>query len=215
MDAQGGSANVVQVEASARRESKIVEAAQARSVDYEPIIEHTVAGLAHNTPDRRRRIYEHARSVVMGRVELETLALDLAIEKIERRWRAREAAENVAAGNAIASDLGERRRRGRRIATISIAGRLVRRVAGAIGVAAVLAVAAATVFDAHVKDKAIYRTVSGAIERWFSDPGREPGATARVAPRDRSAGRGSTPAAPAHAATLAGAEAPATTVVTA
>src|SRR5258706_6932209 len=95
MDAQDGSTDVAQVEASRRRESKVVTGARVRSIDYEAIIEDTVAGFVGSTPDQRRQIYAHARSVVLHRlwllplpeptVELEKLALDLAIRKIERR----------------------------------------------------------------------------------------------------------------------------------
>src|SRR5499433_1821794 len=100
MDAEDGSANVVQVEASGRRESKIVAAALMRSTDYEPIIEDTVAGFARNASDKRRKVYAHARSVVIRKLrrrqlpeaifEVEKLALDLAIKEVERRWRARD-----------------------------------------------------------------------------------------------------------------------------
>src|SRR5215470_2858499 len=103
MDAQGDSEDVVQVEASDRRESKIVAAARERSIDYEAIIEDTVAGFVGNTPDERRKVYAHARSAFLHRlwlmelpepvVELEKLALDLAIGKIERRWGSQDIAE--------------------------------------------------------------------------------------------------------------------------
>src|SRR5258708_5089974 len=112
MGAQGDSEDVVQVEASRRRESKIVAAARGRSFNYEAIIEDTVAGFVGHTPDERRKIYAHARSVVLHRlwlmrlpepiVELEKLALDLAIGKIERRWGAHDAMEKLAAGELAA-----------------------------------------------------------------------------------------------------------------
>ena len=57
-----------------------------------------VAGLADNTPDARRDVYAQARGVVHRHlqlmrlpepiVELEKLALDLTIRKIERQARA-------------------------------------------------------------------------------------------------------------------------------
>src|SRR5712671_7900945 len=112
MDAQDGSTDVVQVEASRRRESKVVTGGRVRSIDYEAIIEDTVAGFVGSTPDQRRQIYAHARSVVLHRlwllrlpeptVELEKLALDLAIGKIERRWGPRETAEKSAAKRSAA-----------------------------------------------------------------------------------------------------------------
>jgi hypothetical protein len=65
--------------------------------DYGPIVENAIAALAHNAPDARREVYARVRSIVMHHlrlsgqpdaiVELETLALDLAISKVERRWR--------------------------------------------------------------------------------------------------------------------------------
>jgi hypothetical protein len=65
--------------------------------DYRPIVENAIAALARNTPDARREVYARVRSIIMHHlqvsaqpdaiVELETLALDLAIGKVERRWR--------------------------------------------------------------------------------------------------------------------------------
>src|SRR5262252_3723796 len=114
MDAQDGSTDVVEVEASRRRESKVVTGARVRSIDYEAIIEDTVAGFVGNTCDERRKIYWLARSVVWHRlwllqlpepiVEAEKLALDFAIGKIERRWGARDAAEEFAAERPIPID---------------------------------------------------------------------------------------------------------------
>src|SRR5713226_4158788 len=114
MDAQDGSTDAAQVEASRRRESKVVTGARVRSIDYEAIIEDTVAGFVGDTSDQRRKIYAHARSVVLHRlwlmrlpeptVELEKLALDLAIGKIERRWGAQDAAEKLAAEEPAAEN---------------------------------------------------------------------------------------------------------------
>jgi tetratricopeptide (TPR) repeat protein len=116
MDAQDSSADVVEVEASGRRESKVAAAVRARSVDYQSIINDTVTGLAPNTAHQRQKIYAHARLVIahglmsMGlaeaMVEVEKLALDLAIERVEQRWRAEEAAEkstaeSLTAGQAV------------------------------------------------------------------------------------------------------------------
>ena len=71
--------------------------------DYGPIVENAVAALARNTPDARREVYARVKSIVTHHlrlsaqpdaiVELETLALDLAINKVERRWRTPAAAD--------------------------------------------------------------------------------------------------------------------------
>ena len=113
MDAQGGSATDVPVNASGRREAMIVAAARALSTDYRPIIEDAVTNLTDNTPDKRSEVYAQARDVVKRHlqlmrlpepiVELEKLALDLTIGEIERRRQAREAAEK-----AIPQDPSER-----------------------------------------------------------------------------------------------------------
>ena len=106
MGAQGGSAtNVVQLNASGRREAKIVAAARVLSIDYRSIVENAVAGLADNTPDTRREVYAQARDIVKRHlrlmrlpepiVDLEKFALDLTIKKVERQWEAREAAETA------------------------------------------------------------------------------------------------------------------------
>jgi tetratricopeptide (TPR) repeat protein len=112
METQGCSAGVVEVEASGRGGSKVAAAVRARSVDYQAIIDDTVAGLAPNTTPKRRKVYAHARLVVArgllsmelaeAIVEVERLALDLAIEKVEQRWRAEAAAENLPAGSSTA-----------------------------------------------------------------------------------------------------------------
>src|ERR1700732_5346783 len=75
------------------------------STDYGPIIESAVAALGRNTPDARREAYTRVRAIIAHHlrlsglsdqvVELEKLALDLAISKIERRWRTHEAAEGA------------------------------------------------------------------------------------------------------------------------
>ena len=106
MGAQGGSAtNVVQLNASGRGEAKIVAAARVLSIDYRSIVENAVGSLADNNPDMRGKVYAQARSVVKRHlqlmrlpepiVELEKLALDLTVKKIERQWRAREAAKKA------------------------------------------------------------------------------------------------------------------------
>src|SRR5579859_2655172 len=104
MSAQGGSAtNVVQLSTAGRRPARIVAAARVSSIDYRSIVENAVAGLTHNTPDARREVYAQARGIVKRHlqlmrlpepiVEVEKLALDLTIRKIERQWRSRQAAE--------------------------------------------------------------------------------------------------------------------------
>jgi Tfp pilus assembly protein PilF len=115
MGVQGGSAtNVVELNAAGRREAKIVAAARVVSIDYRSIVDNAVAGLANNTPDARREVYTQARGIVKRHlqlmrlpepiVEVEKLALDLTIRKIERQWRARQSAEK-----AIPDDPAERR----------------------------------------------------------------------------------------------------------
>ena len=88
-----------------RRGAKIVAAVRVMSIDYRPIVDKAVAGLARNTPDARREVYAQAREVVKRHlqlmrlpeplVELEKLALDLTIRKIERQWRLDQAADVV------------------------------------------------------------------------------------------------------------------------
>jgi tetratricopeptide (TPR) repeat protein len=94
----GSATNVVQLGASGRREAKIVAAARVLSIDYQSIVETTVAGLAVNTPDTRGEVYAQARDIVNRHLELmqlpepivevERLALDVTIKKIESRWLA-------------------------------------------------------------------------------------------------------------------------------
>jgi regulator of sirC expression with transglutaminase-like and TPR domain len=128
MDAQDCSADLVEVEASGRRKSKVAALVRARSVDYQPIIDHTVAALARPTAHTRCKIYAHARLVVarglisMGLaeavIEVEKLALDLAIEKVEQRWRAEGAAEKSTAQSPAAEQaitIGNRLTRNRAV----------------------------------------------------------------------------------------------------
>lgn len=97
MDAQDDSANVVAAETPGGRESKVAAGMQTRStdcvpIDYEPIVEDTVAGLAPPTADKRRKIYAYARGVITrgsaalglpeAIAELEKLALDVAIARV-------------------------------------------------------------------------------------------------------------------------------------
>jgi hypothetical protein len=215
MDAQDGSTDVVEVEASRRHESKVVTGARVRSIDYEAIIEDTVAGFVGNTCDERRKIYGLARSVVWHRlwllqlpepiVELEKLALDFAIGKIERRWGTQDAAEKFppeerTAENAIPFNVPEPLIERSAAPIMSIAGTLLGRLVSPVGVAVALPVIAATIFfglDMH-HNVAFRGAVGGLFERWFPHPGGEPGVTGRVA--DVRAGRGSARDAPGLAA---------------
>ena len=88
--------------ARSRAGARSLPAARFVTIDYRSIVEGTVAGLAQNTPDARRDVYVQARTVVHRHlalmrlpepiVEMEKLALDLTIRKIERQARAAEAA---------------------------------------------------------------------------------------------------------------------------
>src|SRR5258706_3073 len=227
MDAQDGSTDVAQVEASRRRESKVVTGARVRSIDYEAIIEDTVAGFVGSTPDQRRQIYAHARSVVLHRlwllrlpeptVELEKLALDLAIGKIERRWGAQDitekfAAQKLAAEKAIPFNGPEPPIEPSATAIVSIAGTLLGRLASPIGIAVALPAIAATIFfslDMH-RNVAYRGFVGDVVERWLRNPGGERGVTVRA---DVSADRGSTRAAPFVAAPAAEPRAAATAMM--
>jgi hypothetical protein len=85
-----------------QRRSNIVAAARWVTIDYRSIVANAVAGLADNTPDARRDVYAQAREVVHRHlqlmrlpepiIELEKLALDRTIRKIERQARAERAA---------------------------------------------------------------------------------------------------------------------------
>jgi hypothetical protein len=85
-----------------QRRSNIVAAARWVTIDYRSIVANAVAGLADNTPDARRDVYAQAREVVHRHlqlmrlpepiIELEKLALDRTIRKIERQTRAERAA---------------------------------------------------------------------------------------------------------------------------
>jgi tetratricopeptide (TPR) repeat protein len=96
---------------SEQRRNRIVPAARWVSIDYRSIVANAVSGLANNTPDARRDVYAQARGVVHRHlqlmrlpepiVELEKLALDLTIRKIERQTRAEQAPpEEEPAGDA-------------------------------------------------------------------------------------------------------------------
>src|ERR1700674_1832519 len=86
---------------SEQRRNRIVPPAARVSIDYRSSVANAVAGLANNTPDARRDVYAQARGVVHRHlqlmrlpepiVELEKLALDLTIRKIERQIRAEQA----------------------------------------------------------------------------------------------------------------------------
>jgi hypothetical protein len=102
MDALNTTMMVERPDGPEQRRSKIVPAARWVSIDYRSIVANAVAGLADNTPDARRDVYAQARGVVHRHlqlmrlpepiVELERLALDLTIRKVERQARAAQAA---------------------------------------------------------------------------------------------------------------------------
>jgi tetratricopeptide (TPR) repeat protein len=101
MDALSAKMMVDQPDGSQQRRNRIVPAARWVSIDYRSIVENAVAGLANNTPDARRDVYAQARGVVHRHlqlmrlpepiVDLEKLALDLTIRKVERQARATQA----------------------------------------------------------------------------------------------------------------------------
>src|SRR6516164_2922200 len=101
MDALNTTMMVDRPEGPEQRRSKIVPAARWVSIDYRSIVANAVAGLADNTPDARRDVYAQARGVVHRHlqlmrlpepiVELEKLALDLTIRKVERQARTAQA----------------------------------------------------------------------------------------------------------------------------
>src|SRR3984893_6958994 len=88
-----------------RRQATVVAAARVVSIDCRSIVERAVAGLNRNTPDGRREVYAQARAVVQRHlqlmrlpdpiVELEKLALDLTIRKIEEQVRAQQSVEDA------------------------------------------------------------------------------------------------------------------------
>jgi tetratricopeptide (TPR) repeat protein len=205
MDAHGDSENV-QVDALGCHEAETVAAARVLSIDYEPIIEDTVADLARNTSETRRKIYAHARGVVIHDlqlmripepiIELETLALDLTIGKIERRWQAREGVERIAADREV---------------TLNLAARLRRRLVSPIGVAMALSVIAATIclglyVDGNVTSR---RLLYDLVERWL-DPGSKPDVTTRFAAGNVAADGGPGRVAPIQSASAAEPEVSAT-----
>jgi regulator of sirC expression with transglutaminase-like and TPR domain len=194
MDAQGGSATDVPVNTAGRREAKIVAAPRVLSIDYRPIIEDAVTNLTDNNPDKRNEVYEQARGVVKRHlqlmrlpepiVELEKLALDLAIEEIERGCQAREAAEKAIPqgpperridSNTAAQSLGLRPPS----TAILIVARLLRPLVHPIGVAVALPMIAAIIFfGLYVDDKATYRfLVDGPVGRWSSGLNVKPAIT--------------------------------------
>jgi tetratricopeptide (TPR) repeat protein len=101
MDALNTTMMVEEPNGSEPRKSRIVPAARWVTIDYRSIVANAVAGLAKNTPDARRDVYAEARGVVHRHlqlmrlpepiIEIEKLALDLTIRKIERQTRAEQA----------------------------------------------------------------------------------------------------------------------------
>jgi tetratricopeptide (TPR) repeat protein len=102
MDALSATMTIDRPDGSEQRRSKIVPAARWATIDYRSIVANAVAGLANNTPDARCDVYAQARGVVHRHlqlmrlpepiIELEKLALDLTIRKIEWQTRAERAA---------------------------------------------------------------------------------------------------------------------------
>ncbi len=189
------------------RKAKIVAAAQVVSIDYGTIVANAVAALVQNTPSARREVYSQARATV-GRhlqlmrlpdpiVELEKLALDLAIKKIEDEARAEQsiaergaeaptAPVNDKASEAAASLARAFASRGRALVSVVVPGvRAVRFILSIlafplrlafrslfskVGLVAVLPIAAAAILVVYFADnRAAYRTLSESLlVQWLS-----------------------------------------------
>jgi tetratricopeptide (TPR) repeat protein len=124
------------------RRSKVAPAARFVTIDYRSIVEGTVAGLAENTPAARREVYAQARTVVQRHlqlmrlpepiVEMEKLALDLTIRKIERQARAADPASEPpqeAEGSAAAQPTASDSLRALRVALAQVSHALIGLVA--------------------------------------------------------------------------------------
>ena len=145
MDALNTTMMVDRPDGPEQRRSKIIHAARWVSIDYRSIVANAVAGLADNTPDARRDVYAQARGVVHRHlrlmrlaepiVELEKLALDLTIRKVERQARAAHAVpeeEEEPAEEATAPTVGVAVRSfGSALASFSIRSALPARIASA------------------------------------------------------------------------------------
>jgi tetratricopeptide (TPR) repeat protein len=100
---RGTASNVIAFKPARERQAKIVAAVRVVSIDYRSIVESAVNALVHNTAAARHEVYSQARGIVRRHlqlmrlpapiVEVEKLALDLTIRKIERHWRSRQSAE--------------------------------------------------------------------------------------------------------------------------
>ncbi len=100
---RGTASNVIAFTSARERTAKIVAAVRVVSIDYRSIVESAVDALVHNTAAARHEVYSQARGIVRRHlqlmrlpapiVEIEKLALDLTIRKIERQWRSRQSAE--------------------------------------------------------------------------------------------------------------------------
>jgi tetratricopeptide (TPR) repeat protein len=100
---RGTASNVIAFKPARERQAKIVAAVRVVSIDYRSIVESAVDALVHNTAAARHEVYTQARGIVRRHlqlmrlpapiVEVEKLALDLTIRKIERQWRSRQSAE--------------------------------------------------------------------------------------------------------------------------
>ena len=198
----------------------------ARPIDYEPIVDGTVAGLAPTTADNRRKNYANARSEVIRGLramglpeaidELEKLALDVAIARVEARWRAKEAdeefaAEKAAAAKAIPFNATEHRIAPSALATASTAASLLRGMAWPLGAAVALSVTAAMIFFvSQVGGKVTELSAVGErFLHWFSHHNAEPSRSAGVAVRDVPSALRSARSAPIHVASPTTPETPA------
>jgi tetratricopeptide (TPR) repeat protein len=100
---RGTASNIIAFKPARERQAKIVAAVRVVSIDYRSIVESAVDALVHNTAAARHEVYSQARGIVRRHlqlmrlpapiVEVEKLALDLTIRKIERHWRSRQSAE--------------------------------------------------------------------------------------------------------------------------
>jgi len=182
-----------------RRQATVVAAARVVSIDYRSIVERAVAGLNRNTPDGRREVYAQARAVVQRHlqlmrlpdpiVEIERLALDLTIRKIEEQVRAQQSVEDalrdgtVTSGptagtvpEVLASLAKALAQVVQAFASLLVAlvafplRMMLRPLASPVGLAAVLPIAAMAIFVAFFVDyNTAYRSLAdGPAARWLS-----------------------------------------------
>jgi len=217
MSAQASAAtNVVELDSARRRGPKNVAAARVISIDYRSIVENAIAGLADNTPDSRREIYVQARSIVRRHltlmrlpepiVELEQLSLDLTIRRIERRWRARQAAE-MSIGPAREGN-GRQTAFDGAVGPLTMRLRSISRALGSpIGLTVAVSIAlAAIVLVFFIDNKTIYKSlIDSAPGQWLSQRDLVPFATRRGRPTatDADAAATGVGSAPSPAAVIA------------